>query len=144
MTVREGRPADEPALRSLQALLREPSPSLLAHGLRAGGVLVEEAGGEAVGYTLAVAGGAGDGLHVAELVVDPAHRREGRGTRLLSAVVADADGPVTLLVAVDNDAARTLYEDLGFRPRGRRPGFYDDGTDAIVMRRDGGQTASDV
>jgi len=143
VTVRDGRPADEPALCALQGLLREPSPSLLSHGLRGGGVLVDEANGEPVGYVLAVAGGSGDGLHVAELVVDPAHRREGRARRLLSTVVARADGPVTLLVAADNDAARALYEDLGFHPRGRRPGFYD-GVDAVAMRRDADQTGSDT
>ncbi|WP_284013298.1 hypothetical protein [Halobaculum litoreum] len=87
MTVRRGRPADEPALRRLQTHLREPSPSLLSHGLRTGGVLVDAAtpaadttggtgGGDPAGYLLAVAG---DGLHVAEpSSARPAGARVGR------------------------------------------------------------------
>jgi len=33
---------------------------------------------------------------------------------LLSAVLADATGPVTLQAHPDNDAALSLYEELGF------------------------------
>lgn len=134
MTVRPGRPADEPAIRTLQRLLREPSPTLRSHGLRTGDALVDEtADGAVVGYLLPVAG---DGVHVTELAVHPAHRREGRATRLLWELLARADGRVTLLVAADNDAARRLYESLGFRPAARRPDFYDDGTDAILLARE--------
>ncbi|WP_225935382.1 GNAT family N-acetyltransferase [Halobaculum magnesiiphilum] len=134
MTVRSGRPPDEPAIRTLQRLLREPSPTLRSHALRTGDALVEEtADGAVVGYLLPVAG---DGVHVAELAVHPAHRREGRATRLLRELIARADGSVTLLVAADNDGARRLYESLGFRPTARRPGFYDDGTDAILLARE--------
>ncbi|UIO99463.1 GNAT family N-acetyltransferase [Halobaculum sp. CBA1158] len=143
MTIRPGRPADEPALRALQAHLREPSPSLLTHGLATGRVLVDrvpaeggdarDADGVPVGYVLPVDG---DGIHVAELVVHPEHRREGRATRLLSRVLARTQERVTLLVAADNDAARALYDDLGFRPVERRPRFYDDGTDAILLAND--------
>ncbi|MFC7137496.1 GNAT family N-acetyltransferase [Halobaculum litoreum] len=151
MTVRRGRPADEPALRRLQTHLREPSPSLLSHGLRTGGVLVDAAtpaadttggtgGGDPAGYLLAVAG---DGLHVAELVVRPARRREGRASALLSRLLADATGPVTLLVAVDNGPARRLYDSLGFERVERRPAFYDDGTDALLLVGDPAQAADD-
>ncbi|WP_435062646.1 GNAT family N-acetyltransferase [Halobaculum sp. EA56] len=150
MTVRPGRPADEPALRALQGYLREPSPDLLAHGLRTGAVLVDDVGTEEdrsgsgpagpVGYALPVAG---DGVHVAELVVHPERRREGRATRLLSRVLDGADGRVTLLVAADNDAAGRLYEGLGFRRVERRPGFYDDGTDALLLAREPGQGADE-
>lgn len=134
MTVRPGRPADEPAVRTLQRLLREPSPTLRSHGLRTGDVLVDEtADGVVVGYLLPVAG---DGVHVAELVVHPDYRREGRATGLLRRLLAEADGRVTLLVAADNDGAMRLYESLGFEPTALRPGFYDDGTDARLLARD--------
>ncbi|MFC6786278.1 GNAT family N-acetyltransferase [Halobaculum halobium] len=129
-------------MRTLQTLLREPSPALRSHGLRTGAALVDEThDGVVVGYLLPVAG---DGVHVAELAVNPEYRREGRATRLLERLLARADGRVTLLVAADNDAARRLYESLGFRPTARRPGFYDDGTDAILLAREsaeGGGTA---
>ncbi|ESP88444.1 GNAT family N-acetyltransferase [Candidatus Halobonum tyrrellensis] len=132
MPVRRGTPADEPALRALQSHLREPSPDLLAYGLRAGRVLVSETdAGDAVGYLLPVDG---DDVHVAELVVHPDRRREGRARRLLRRALAAADGRVTLLVAPDNAAALSLYRSEGFREAGRRPGFYDDG-DALFMAR---------
>lgn len=136
MTVRRGRPTDEPTIRRLQTLLREPSPSLLTHALHSDGVLVDCAGGpdgRPVGYLLAVES---DGAHVAELVVSPDHRREGRATRLLTRLLDGADATVTLYVAADNEAARRLYEGVGFRQRGRRPDFYDDGTDALVLACD--------
>ncbi|MEZ3114623.1 GNAT family N-acetyltransferase [Halobaculum sp. MBLA0147] len=144
MTVlREGRPPDESALLALQSHLAEPSPALLRHGLRTGSVVVsvpddpEETSGRVarapVGYVLPVVG---DDVHVAELVVDPAYRREGRARRLLARVLASTDRRVTLLVHPDNDGARTLYDEVGFERVGRRPGFYDD-ADALVMAHDG-------
>lgn len=127
--IRVGRPADEPALSRLQGHLREPSPRLLNHGLAVGSVSVSVADGEPVGYVLPVGQGDGD-RHVAELVVAPAHRREGRARRLLERTLASGER-VTLLVHPDNDAARSLYESLGFEYVARRPGFYDD-ADALL------------
>ena len=132
MRVEPGTPADEPALRALQSHLREPSPELLGHGLRTGDVLVSRADGAAVGYLLPVPGDAG--VHVAELVVHPEHRRGGRARALLRRAVAAADGRVTLFVAPDNAPAVALYRSEGFRATERRPGFYDDG-DAVLMVR---------
>lgn len=129
VSLRRGRPADGPALRTLQSHLREPSPSLLAHGLRRRSVLVSEADGTAVGYLLPVDG---DGVHVAELVVRPDRRREGRARRLLRRTLADADGRVTLFVETGNGPALSLYRAAGFREVERRRGFYDDG-DALLM-----------
>jgi ribosomal-protein-alanine N-acetyltransferase len=131
--IREGRPEDESALRRLQSQLREPSPNLLGHALRVGTVFVSvDEHDRPVGYILPVAG---DGVHLAELVVHPSFRREGRGRRLLRRAVVAADGRVTLLVHPDNDGARTLYDSEGFRTVGRRQDFYAD-ADALVMARD--------
>lgn len=141
--IRVGRPSDEPALRGLQRALREPSPDLLAHGLRVGGVAVSVAEDRSaaahsvvddrpVGYVLHVGG---DDRHVAELVVAPAFRREGRARRLLRHVCRVVDGRVTLLVHPDNEPARALYDSLGFDVIGRRSDFYDD-ADALVMAVD--------
>lgn len=95
-------------------------------------MLVSLADGAPVGYVVQVGG---TGVHVAELVVHPDHRREGRAEELLRRVVDDANGAVTLLVAPDNDPAFALYRKLGFAVSGRKPGFYDDG-DALVMAHD--------
>lgn len=136
--IRLGRPSDAPALRGLQRALREPSPELLTHGLRVGGVAVSvpddqsAADSRPVGYVLHVGG---DDRHIAELVVAPAFRREGRAKRLLRHVCRVADGRVTLLVHPDNEPARTLYASLGFDVIDRRTDFYAD-ADALVMAVD--------
>lgn len=54
---------------------------------------------------------------------------------MLSAVLADATGPVTLQAHPDNDAALSLYEELGFEVVDRRADAYADG-DALVLRRE--------
>lgn len=151
--VRPARPADEPALRRLQSHLAEPSPDLLSYALAAGDALVSTAGGAPAGYLLAIVGDAaaldppdaragGDadrtgGAHVAELVVAPARRREGRATALLGALF-DRLAPgerVTLAVAPDNAPALSLYGSLGFERIGREDGYFDGGP-ALVLARE--------
>ncbi|HET8995878.1 MAG TPA: ribosomal-protein-alanine acetyltransferase, partial [Acetobacteraceae bacterium] len=41
---------------------------------------------------------------------------------------------LTLEVAVDNAAARRLYESTGFTQVGRRKRYYADGSDALVLQ----------
>ena len=134
MTVRRATESDVPALRSLQRRLPEPSPSLLSVPLVADAVVSTDARNRPVGYVLAVAGETG--THVAELVVTPARRREGRGRALLERVVAETPGPHTVAVAPENEAARALYASVGFEPHERRPAFFADGP-ALVLRRRG-------
>ncbi len=61
--------------------------------------------------------------HVAQLVVDPGHVRQGLGRRLLDAacttVASEGRRYVTLLVAEDNGPARALYATAGFEERSR-------------------------
>jgi ribosomal protein S18 acetylase RimI-like enzyme len=60
--------------------------------------------------------------HVAQLAIDPAHRRKGLGRQLVTAagVGAAAQGAkrLTLMVSEANEPALTLYRSLGFAPRG--------------------------
>lgn len=152
-TIRPATPADRGALRRLQALLPEPNPALLDHGFAAGHVLVTTAtmnaetmnaatangtagagaGGTPVGYLLAVGG---DDVHVAELAVDPAYRREGRAGALLSALFdrCPAGTRVTLTVAPDNRRARALYADYGFEQVERIADHYEDGDGLLLAR----------
>jgi ribosomal-protein-alanine N-acetyltransferase len=143
VTVRPARPDDGPALARLQSHLAEPSPALLAgaldatgvDGLAAATVLVSTADcDDPVGYLLAVPG---DGTaYVAELVVAPAHRRNGRASALLEACAAAADADrLTVTVAPGNEAARSLYERRGFERVRRLPDFFADGP-AVLYRRD--------
>jgi len=133
--VRAARPADAARIRELQDHLRRPNPDLLEYGLAVESARVSVADGRAVGYLLPVDAPNRPGVHLAELVVDPDYRREGRARGLLAAVVDDATGPVTLQAHPDNDAALALYEGLGFEVVDRRADAYADG-DALVLRRE--------
>ncbi|WP_435092695.1 GNAT family N-acetyltransferase [Halorubrum sp. N11] len=133
--VRAARPADAAQIRELQDHLRQPNPDLLEYGLAVGSALVSVADGRPVGYLLPVDAPNRPGVHIAELAVAPDYRRDGRARGLLSSVLGDATGPVTLQAHPDNDAALSLYEGLGFEVVDRRADAYADG-DALVLRRE--------
>jgi ribosomal-protein-alanine N-acetyltransferase len=81
---------------------------------------------------------------VLTLAVMPPMRRRGHAAKLLAHALEDLRNRGTascyLEVAVDNDAARALYESAGFKNCGTRRGYYERADapkgDAIVMRRD--------
>jgi ribosomal-protein-alanine N-acetyltransferase len=102
--------------------------------------LVALDGGAVVGYAgLSVTG---TEAWVQNIAVRPDHQRQGIGTALLEALLAETARrgvrPVLLEVAVDNAKAQRLYDKYGFAPVGVRRGYYQpSNTDAVVMRRDG-------
>jgi tRNA threonylcarbamoyl adenosine modification protein YeaZ/ribosomal-protein-alanine acetyltransferase len=83
-----------------------------------------------------------DELHINSIAVDPSWRRRGVARRLLEDVLAEAavSGArgATLEVRQSNEAARGLYEGLGFRVEGIRRNYYQDPKeDALILwRRD--------
>lgn len=135
MSIRTARPEDRPAIERLQQRLPEPAPELLAPV--AGGKLlvsVAEAGGResVVGYLLWFPG---EPVYVAEMVVHPDVRNEGRGTRLFRAVFdrLESGTAVDLRVAAANEAAIRLYHRLGFERVERLADAYESG-DGYLMR----------
>ena len=90
-----------------------------------------------------------DELHINSLAVDPRYRRQGLARRLLEQVLAVSAAAgarsATLEVRQSNEAGRALYEGLGFRVEGVRPGYYQDPReDALILwkrRLDEGQRA---
>lgn len=80
---------------------------------------------------------AADEAEILTLAVAPPARRQGVARALLAAAHAEAAarGAVAsyLEVAAGNEAALALYAAAGYRAVGRRPGYYADGGDAIVM-----------
>lgn len=79
-----------------------------------------------------------DELHINSLAVDPVWRRRGLARRLLMNVLADAATSgaqsATLEVRRSNEAARALYEGLGFRVDGVRRDYYQHPReDALIL-----------
>ena len=82
-----------------------------------------------------------DAWHVMNVAVAPPHRRHGIATTLLERLFELTAGRsrrgYTLEVRVSNAGAIRLYEELGFRPRGVRRGYYTDNReDALIMWKD--------
>lgn len=75
--------------------------------------------------------------HVLDLAVASDLRRHGVGTgllrALLAALLARGARAVTLEVRAGNLGAQALYRAEGFAVEGRRPGYYPDGDDALIM-----------
>ena len=82
-----------------------------------------------------------DELHINNLAVAPAHRGAGAGAALLRAILREGSGMgarrATLEVRRSNEAARRLYERLGFSVAGVRRGYYANPVeDALVLWRE--------
>lgn len=155
--IRPATDADRPVLQTLQRFLDEPATELLEPAAGAevlvstvdaeGTSLASSAGsaGEPqsstgarqtrandsrpgaalpVGYLLWLPG---DPVYVAELVVAPAYRRQGRGRRLFTTMLGlqPSGTRVRLQVAESNDGAQSLYESLGFSVIGRDTDAYE-------------------
>ncbi|MFZ5895859.1 MAG: ribosomal protein S18-alanine N-acetyltransferase [Myxococcota bacterium] len=80
-----------------------------------------------------------DEIHIIDVLVAAAARRQGLGRALLREILEQAArGPFRLAlleVRRDNQPARGLYESLGFVVVGEREKYYADGEDAVLMRR---------
>jgi [ribosomal protein S18]-alanine N-acetyltransferase len=81
-------------------------------------------------------------LHINNLAVDPAHRRQGVAASLLTHVLAEAPrlGATRALLEVrrSNGEARRLYERFGFSLAGTRRNYYSQPVeDALVLWREG-------
>lgn len=76
-------------------------------------------------------------VQILKVGVDPAWRRHGIARTLLARVADDARNlgarTSSLEVRAGNTGAQALYEALGYRSLGRRPRYYSDGEDAVIM-----------
>lgn len=97
--------------------------------------VVAEIGGAIAAYALGWV--IVDDLHVNNVAVAPDHQRRGIGEATLRSLFAAAAArgarKATLEVRPSNAPAMALYRRLGFREVGRRPRYYDDGEDAVLM-----------
>jgi len=138
LRIEDATPADAPSLAALVARVAVPgwSEASLASSIGDADAiaLVVRAGPTPIGFVLArAAAGEAEVLLVA---VAPSARRRGIARRLLDAALARSRARVAHLeVRASNAAAIALYERAGFVAVGRRPRYYDDGEDALTMRR---------
>ena len=100
---------------------------------------IEAEGEELVGYL--IISRYVDAWHVMNIAVAPEYRRRGIARslmeRLFEVTARDARRGYTLEVRVSNEAAIRLYEELGFKTRGIRRGYYTDNReDALIMWKD--------
>lgn len=86
---------------------------------------------------LAMGWAAGGVAELLRIAIAPSRRRLGDGQRLLSAFLAETQArgaeEVWLEVRADNGPALALYLRSGFVETGRRPRYYPDGVDAVLM-----------
>jgi [ribosomal protein S18]-alanine N-acetyltransferase len=77
--------------------------------------------------------------HFITIDVAPERRRSGLGRRMMQAAeqhfVQLGCKAAMLEVGVGNPAAQAFYERMGYRETGRIPGYYQDGADALVLRK---------
>jgi ribosomal-protein-alanine N-acetyltransferase len=80
---------------------------------------------------------AADEAEILTLLVLPPFRRSGVGRSLLAATAEAALAQKTrklfLEVAATNTSAISLYTEFGFIQQGRRPRYYQNGVDALLM-----------
>lgn len=93
--------------------------------------------GEIVGYAGLAA--AGDQADVQTIAVLHDHQSRGIGGAMLTELLGEARRrgarEIFLEVRSDNPRAKAVYERFGFEEIGLRRRYYDDGTDAVMMRR---------
>jgi len=133
----EVRAAAEPDLAALSVL----EATVMPHGWSEATLSAELARSDARVWVACVdsviCGGAvarrvGSEVELLWIGVADGERRSGLGRRLLDAVVRWT-GSVFLEVRASNDPARALYAEAGFVVVGRRPRYYRDGEDALVL-----------
>ncbi|TDC98931.1 ribosomal-protein-alanine N-acetyltransferase [Nonomuraea deserti] len=82
---------------------------------------------------------AADQADVQTIAVLEKHQGTGIGSAMLTELLAEARRrgarEIFLEVRADNARAQTVYRHFGFEEIGTRRRYYDDGTDAIMMRR---------
>ncbi len=98
-------------------------------------VWLAEKAGEAVGFLSA--GQSGLDLEIRKVGTLPVFQRQGIASTLLQHLIETNNGAERLLIDVShtNEAALAFYERWGFARIHRRPRYYSDGSDAIVMEK---------
>jgi ribosomal-protein-alanine N-acetyltransferase len=116
--------------------LAKPSTIRIAARMKAAGDRLKPVPGESrlVGYL--ICSQYADVWHLMNVAVGPGFRRRGIGSGMVRDLVGGLGrgARVTLEVRESNRGAIAMYESLGFRAAGTRPGYYpDNGESAVIM-----------
>ena len=139
-SVRPARRADVAAVAAVARARTESAgwpPAALEEEIERDGSLffVSEGAAGVLGYLIARI--APDEAHIVDIAAR--EDRRGAGRALLDALFETARSlrltRVTLEVGARNVRAQNFYTAAGFRVVGRRPKFYNDGSDAVLMDR---------
>jgi ribosomal protein S18 acetylase RimI-like enzyme len=131
--VRRGGPGDLAAIAVIQAASPEGSQWPVADYL-AGELRVAVVEGRVAGFLAGRVILPGES-EILNLAVSPANRRAGVGKTLVAGWIREFPGTVFLEVRESNSGARTLYQVLGFKEVGSRPGYYENPPErAIVLK----------
>ena len=104
--------------------------------------LLAEGAGTVDGYSIACISPKGSNLvaSLESIAVTPRARKKGAASSLLRSTIRRLKlqrvGRITLLVRRSNTVALQFYEREGFAPVRRAPGYYEDGEEGLVMRKD--------
>jgi ribosomal protein S18 acetylase RimI-like enzyme len=106
-----------------------------AHGF----LLVAMAGGDLLGSALAFTRADSTAARLYSIAIATAARGQGLGSKLLRRIEQEARASglksMRLEVAVSNTHAIALYHKSGYVTFGHKPGFYEDGQDAVRMQK---------
>tara|TARA_Y100001968_G_scaffold298171_1_gene307874 strand:- start:24 stop:479 length:456 start_codon:yes stop_codon:yes gene_type:complete len=80
-----------------------------------------------------------DELQITSLAVLPKYQRKGLGKFLLSEIITFSKSfqtnQIHLEVKETNEQAKAFYQSMGFKIKGKRPNFYKDGSDALILNK---------
>jgi len=101
-------------------------------------VVIAELNGQICGFVVARI--TGDEAEILNAAVDPAHRRKGIGSALLTTAISSAQAQnakaIYLEVRESNSAAVSFYQRYGFEKTAERHGYYSSPTEnAVVMKK---------
>ncbi|MFQ6061653.1 MAG: ribosomal protein S18-alanine N-acetyltransferase [Methanosarcinales archaeon] len=123
-----------------QEAFKECNPQLYMdlYELSPDGFLVAELNGKVVGFVIGLQISCYEG-RIFSIAVNKKYRGIGIGTQLMLRILnvfrANNISEVTLEVRVSNIRAQYLYRRLGFQACWIEKGYYDNGEDAIIMKK---------
>jgi ribosomal-protein-alanine N-acetyltransferase len=131
--IRRGVPADLAEVAAIQADSPEAPQWNVADYLQYD-LLVAVCGTQVRGF-IAFRTPAASEREILNLAVAPGSRRQGIARELWKSLVQGFSGSIYLEVRETNQAARNLYNSVGFQEHSRRPGYYSAPPEAAIVMK---------